>query len=318
MPITHSFAAALARIQIAPVRVLLDTPGVEATVPMLRGVWGRALHTLDRAVYDAVFGEDDHTPPAQAAVCGAGVPPAAPQAGHPRHNVAGGAPRGYVLRPAPPDPSFAPAVDWIVIGPAIVHLPVLWRAWDVASGMGLGPRRQPFVLRTVVPLAPDGRPTQLAPLPSGGLEHLWTLHQAAWPCQPADTAPCRLVFRAPVRLRRQGKLIERPALPDLVVAACRRVREYLPPERTSEWDETARRALEAARGVPCRPWRGARLDLHRYSGRQRAELELQGVSGALELPAGPGPLWPLLAAAQWLHLGKAPVMGLGQMEVERM
>ena len=59
-----------------------------------------------------------------------------------------------------------------------------------------------------------------------------------------------------------------------------------------------------------------RLDLHRYSGRQRAELELRGVAGYLDLPYGPGEVWPQLAAAQWLHLGKGTVMGLGQLIVQ--
>ncbi len=40
-----------------------------------------------------------------------------------------------------------------------------------------------------------------------------------------------------------------------------------------------------------------------------------GVTGELELPAGPGPLADLLAAAQWLHVGKGTVMGLGRIDV---
>jgi hypothetical protein len=77
----------------------------------------------------------------------------------------------------------------------------------------------------------------------------------------------------------------------------------------------SRQALNAARDTPAEPWQGERLDLHRYSGRQRAELELRGITGYLDLPHGPGPLWPLLAAAQWLHLGKGTVMGMGQLSV---
>jgi hypothetical protein len=32
-------------------------------------------------------------------------------------------------------------------------------------------------------------------------------------------------------------------------------------------------------------------------------------------PAAPGELWPLLAAALWLHLGKGTTLGLGQLQV---
>ncbi len=38
----QSLTAALATLPILPRRMLLDTPGVEATVPLLRGVWGAA------------------------------------------------------------------------------------------------------------------------------------------------------------------------------------------------------------------------------------------------------------------------------------
>jgi hypothetical protein len=50
--------------------------------------------------------------------------------------------------------------------------------------------------------------------------------------------------------------------------------------------------------------------------RQDAALELRGVCGVLDLPEGPGGLWPLLAAAAWLHVGKATAFGLGHFEVQ--
>jgi len=53
----------------------------------------------------------------------------------------------------------------------------------------------------------------------------------------------------------------------------------------------------------------------RYSGSQKAEVELRGVAGSLALPVGPGPLSPLLAAAAWIHIGKGTVMGLGQLNI---
>src|SRR5436190_859080 len=49
--------------------------------------------------------------------------------------------------------------------------------------------------------------------------------------------------------------------------------------------------------------------------RRQAEVELRGVSGCLDLPEGAGELWPLLAAAMWLHLGKGTTLGLGELQV---
>jgi hypothetical protein len=178
-----------------------------------------------------------------------------------------------------------------------------------------------------VALRPDGQTADQSPP--------WPLSEARWLdltcenttralgkavgirlCELAPDQPCRLVFPAPLRLMFRKQLIETPTLADIVVAACRRVNAYLPAERQAAWDELGRHALELARRPPARTWTGERLDLRRYSARQHAELELRGVTGSLELPHGPGELWPLLAAATWLHLGKGTVMGLGQLVVE--
>ena len=269
----------LAAIPILPRRLLLDTPGVEATVPMLRGVWGAALHDIDLAAYRAVFetGESDGTPAA------------------------------YLFRPAPPAPHFAPAINWFLFGPALDHEQALLEAWRVAAARGLGPRRRPFTVRRVAGLVPSGEGRAEATA--------WTLDQAAWPAGSAS-APCRLSFPAPLRLRRQGRLIKRTSLADLVVAAGRRITAFLPPDERDAWQRQSAAWLELARDTQQTPWAGARLDLHRYSGRQQSEMDLRGVTGWLELTEGPGELAPLLAAVQWLHLGKGAVMGLGQLVVE--
>ncbi len=237
---------------------------------------------------------------------------------------------GYLLRPAPPDPQFAPALEWILIGAAVQDNFALCRAWDIASGMGLDKQRQRFHIRQMLALLPDGSVT-----PSTAE---WTLDRGALlvahgPPRAADdpqpTSPayalltgreaakcrCRILFRAPLRIIFRGKLAQQPTWTDLVAGACRRVRAFLPVAMEAAWREIEREVLETSRGCRASPFEGARLDLHRYSARQQAELDLQGVHGSIALPEGPGTLWPLLAAAQWLHLGKGTVMGLGQPEL---
>ncbi|HVA45951.1 MAG TPA: CRISPR system precrRNA processing endoribonuclease RAMP protein Cas6 [Pirellulales bacterium] len=322
-------ATLLEHIKILPRRLWLDTPGVEASVPMLRGVWGAALHEVDGEAYREVFGGDESA----------------------------GAPPQYLLRPAPPDPRLAPAVDFFLFGRGPQYDRACRLAWQEAAGRGLGPRRRPFSIRGAFVLGPDGtiseEPRAAADsvgngAPSGpcGVPEIasagrataadgtpqrafatgeadgtrsvpatlaWPLSQAVWPLPPL--APCRLVFRAPLRLRRRGSLVEQPTLADLVVAACRRIEALLPDACRDDWKNHSAAALETARAAPQSVWQGARLDLHRWSARQQNELDLHGVSGALDLPEGPGELAPLLAAAHWLHLGKGTVMGLGQFEV---
>ena len=318
----------LATIRILPRRMLLDTPGVAATIPMLRGVWGAALHDLDGEVYRRVFGPNEESMPPRGARS-RGLHEAVKWAAQREQRTRERAtlPRGqntlvpsYVLRPAPPDPIFAPACDWILFGPAVADDDVLRRAWDVASGMGLGPERRRFHVRRTTVVQPD------ATLDDAG--NPWTLDAArpllVDPVNPARIlgiadeqlaaiTPCRLLFPAPLRIMFHGKLVQRPTLTDLVVAACRRIESFLPAEQAAEWSALKREAIELSRQVAATPWQGARLDLHRYSARQQTEIDLRGVTGSLDLPVGPGPLWPLLAAAQWLHLGKGTVMGLGQL-----
>ncbi|MBM4001265.1 MAG: CRISPR system precrRNA processing endoribonuclease RAMP protein Cas6 [Planctomycetes bacterium] len=282
------FARFLGGVYVLPYRVRLETPGVFATVPMLRGVWGAALHDLDRSVYDSVFAPD-----------GDGVGQRSP---------------GYLLRAAPPDPAIAPAMDWILIGETARRPDLqetLWRAWDIASGMGLGPHRIRFHLRDRWAIDSNGMRL--------GAPRAWSLAEVR-PFHDGDpgTTPLRLRFDAPVRLIRQGRLIDRPGLPDIIVSVCRRIRAFLPSARHAEWDAASRDWIETSRQVPAEPWVGDRLDLMRYSARQHSELELRGVAGRLDLPGGPGALWPLLAAAQWLHIGKGTVMGLGQPKCMRL
>jgi len=106
----------LDRIAILPRRILLETPCVNASVPMLRGVWGAALYELDRAVYERVF-------EGKTAAAADGRPTDTP---------------GYVVRPAPADPDFAPAMEWILIGDAILDDEVLLRGGTWPAGWGWG------------------------------------------------------------------------------------------------------------------------------------------------------------------------------------
>lgn len=252
---------------------------------MLRGVWGLALHGLDEQAYQAVFE-------------GTGPP-------HDRTPA-------YILRPGPPAEKGTAAADWILVGDVGHYQRVLIRAWDVASGLGLGPDRTRFIIRRFCVLDSTGGVAGEAFEQPG-----WSLASAAWPVPgvPAET-PCRLRFLGPVRLIRKHRLVEQPSLPDLVLGACRRVEAYLNDSEKAEIELLRPKMLEIASQVRASPWRGDRLDFVRYSGRQKREVELHGVTGCLDLPEGPGELWPLLSALQWIQVGKGTALGLGQLVVE--
>ncbi len=276
--------AALRAIRVKAWRLHLETPGVVVTVPMLRGVWGAALRAESEGCYCRLFE-------------GAGSE-------RPR----------YLMRPALQVAQPAPAVEFLLF--SATQNPqddrddeeIAWTAWDRACRQGLGPRRHPFRLSAAVPLAWDGSALQPARRQPG-----FVLEDMPWPVGTRDT-PCRLEFPAPLRLLRQGKLIASPTPADIALAALHRVCALAGPDTDPLW--AARRYwLELGRALPFESWQGRRLDLVRYSGSQKTELELRGVAGSLALPAGPGPLSSLLAAAAWTHIGKGTVMGLGQLKI---
>ncbi|MCC6157525.1 MAG: CRISPR system precrRNA processing endoribonuclease RAMP protein Cas6 [Deltaproteobacteria bacterium] len=265
-------------VRVLPYRLQLDVDREAVTVPMLRGVWGRALRMLDEGIYDEVFTEHHGGP-------------------------------FYVCRPADTQPQRGAAIEWFLFGPAIARADTLRRAWDTAGGMGYGQAREPFAVRGAVALDPDGREQPSA--------KPWTMDRATWPLAgKPETTPCRIEFSYPVRLMRQGRLIENPTLADIAVTAIRRF--TMLGAKSEGSDLTTRSVAEVARGIAAHPWEGEPLDFVRYSGRQHREVEQRGVAGSLILPEGPGSLWPLLAAAQWTHIGKGCVMGMGRLEIGKL
>ncbi len=274
MPLETEIHRALAALPIAASRLFLTTPGVAATVPMIRGVFGAALRAEDETAYQRVFVGGDT----------------------PWHRLP-----TYLLRPASaaiPDP---PALEFLRFGDALAFEAAFERAWQRAAAMGLGKARQAFILRRVDALDATGAIGPATP---------WPADQIPWPFSPG--APCRLVFPAPLRLLRDKRLVITPTLPDVIGHALRRL-AALAGSEGARLAALAPACLGAAEATHARPWRGRPLDLRRYSGAQKQEVELRGIAGALTLPHGPGPLWPLLAAVTWTHLGKGTVFGLGQM-----
>lgn len=283
--IEKRLAALLDRIPIRARRFAFGIDSDEATLPMLRGTWGAALHDLDAAAYAAVFEG---------------------------RSAASSSLPAYLLRPSPPDCATA-SVDWIVWGAGLNHESALIRAWETAARRGLGSARRPFTILNVAALGPmmDGPPAQEIPL--NHQPDAWTLGRASWPIKAhRASAPCRIIFESPLRLLRGGKLIAQPTYTDLVIAAWRRVEALAGAVQAEEMRTLRSEVIDIARAKPAVPWVGRSYDLRRYSAAQDRDLELRGVQGMLDLPEGPGEIWPLLAAAQWIHIGKGTVFGLGQ------
>ena len=275
-------------VSVCAFRILLDTGSVRTTIPMLRGVWGCAMRDLDPSIYKAVF------------------------EGHHANMISGGGRLNlplYVMRPAPPNPDFAPAVELLLLGHACGHVSVALKAFKVASEAGLGPQREPFRIRKVCGILPDGR-QDYEP-------RTWSM------CDPAtrllrevsSNDGLRLEFGGPLRLLRRGKLINAPSFSDMAIAGLRRLCAM---SSVSFNSNLPARVLDVARSLPESDWHGQRQDFVRWSGRQKSRVEMRGVTGWLDLPKGAGPFRSLLAACEWLHLGKGTVFGLGNLQLRNL
>ena len=279
----------LGGVEIVPRRMLLDTGTVKATVPMLRGVWGRALRNLDMDAYATVF--EGRT--------------GEPGRGTARVPL-------YMVRPAPPDPATSPAIDWMLFGDSIRFQEAMVRAWDVASGMGLGPKREPFRIRAVRWLDTQSFMTSRV--------QRWSLREAAAALENRGFArgPLRVEFNVPLRILRKGKLIETPTFVDVVVALLRRtclLGGIDPREAQGRHGDFVKAVTSLAKRMPAGAWEGRRTDFVRWSGAQHKEVDMHGVIGSLRLPSGAGDFWPLLVAGSWIHVGRGAVFGLGQVEL---
>ncbi len=134
-------------------------------------------------------------------------------------------------------------------------------------------------------------------------------------CLP-DVRAATLRTRTPLRIRRDGALLERLDFATLIRNITRRIEELT--ARYGGWAdavEAARiRALSAEAAVTQN--RFALQSLSRYSNRTGSKMDLSGLTGYMTIEGDMSPFVPWLYAARILHIGRNTTFGLGQIEVE--
>ncbi len=281
---------ALRGVSVLARRFRINPACPDVEISTIRGVWGAALRELDPYVYRAVFSPQDY----------------GDQSLVPR----------YLIRAAYSEGEGE--LDYLLFSSGIAHDIALWRAWDRAGGMGLGRSRERFVIEELQQLQPDNEEVPLSnPFQTPGGDPLtgWSLADVPWPILgDPETTPCCLDFPLPLRLKGgaagPGTLVEQPTLADLLVGICRRLEALHQDRHALDWQDLQKQLVEVSTKRESY-WQGRPMDMIRYSGRQKEEISLQGIVGHLILPEGPGPVWPLLAAASWIHIGKGTAYGLG-------
>jgi hypothetical protein len=224
-------------------------------------------------------------------------------------------PNPYVIEPPPLGaklyrPGETLSFHFVLIGQALRHLPLAVYAWQRAlqrqESVGGGSAR----LNGVTYLPPAGEAQAL--LDNGELQS-----PAIQPMPSFTTGEAlRLRFATPLRLQQQGKIQGHTMTArDLLMSLARRYwhlaefhQDTLPDIDFKQLGAQAE-AVQLQSQLQWRDWR-------RYSSRQQQEMVLGGVVGSVELRGDLSPFANLLAAGQWLHLGKNASFGLGHYALE--
>jgi hypothetical protein len=239
-------------------------------------------------------------------------------------------PRPYVLEPPDADPHrpFAPGdcfdLRLVLIGRALDYLPQFVFTFSELGRAGLGLSRGQYTLAEVHSDGP-GPPRCLYTAAEGVLRESGDRLTGATLADSAVPGPGRRLaveFLTPARIRNDGAVRGRLTFQDLVRALLRRLSSLCYFHCGCELPVDFRGLIDQASTV-----RTLASDLHwheqeRFSGRQKQRVEMGGVVGRLEFeapsPEAWGPYLPLLAAGEWVHVGKGTVMGLGKYRVEML
>ena len=199
----------------------------------------------------------------------------------------------------------------VLIGPALVQLPLVLLAWRHALLRGLGPQQGTASLQRVFV---EGETEPVLANPSAKLRP--HPQQLMLPVPAATPDSVRLIFETPLRLQREGQVL-RPAQlgpRDLLMALWRRTASLVELQLggTLDVDFAALNAhASTITGEQQLSWR----DWTRHSNRQQQRMVLGGVIGEWTLHGDLAPFWPLLQLGQWLHVGKNVTFGLGRYRI---
>lgn len=128
-----------------------------------------------------------------------------------------------------------------------------------------------------------------------------------------------IILQTPLRLRRNNKYINQHNFQfnDLFSVLLRRITTLQYFYSESFKDPDYKSLIEIAKGIKIEEKDLNWKDLYRYSSRQKKKLPLGGMVGSFTIEMkGAEELWQYLWIGQWVHAGKATIMGLGRYKIE--
>ena len=194
----------------------------------------------------------------------------------------------------------------VLIGKALGLLPTVLQAWQRALRTGLGPQHTPCTLVDIY----DENGTQRLSNKREQLSNLST----TLPPAPALGTQATLHFCTPLRLQVQGKPVRAGQLTarDLLIALARRHQLLCDVHLGAAAPQYDFKTLvEQVQAVALQAQDLHWFDWGRYSQRQKQEMQLGGLLGAVTLHGDLAPFAELLHFGQGLHVGKNASFGLG-------
>ncbi len=225
------------------------------------------------------------------------------------------APHPYLFSGWSEDPELF-TLELTLIGRGNQYLPYALHALDRAGAEGIGSNRKRFQLESVA---------QEVALGSEDWQPIYHPQESCSPLALSTPLPppappgigVRLL--SPLRLKHEEHLVDPGSFrfADLFGNLLRRISmlTYFHTDTPLETDFAHLMALAHAVSIA-----GAELtwqDWTRYSSRQHTTMEMGGLMGTFRVAATDlAPFWPYLWLGQWVHAGKAAVMGNGRYRLE--
>jgi hypothetical protein len=237
------------------------------------------------------------------------------------------APRGYVLYPSREEENGDVQLNITLVGHCAAYVPVVIESVSRAAKRGVGLERIRFSLRDMRTDAPAGYDQG----GTGNFSPQGGLPLSEWLGKEQDFAgPVRIFLPTPLRLRRQGRYLDRLEWPFFFQSLTRRLEGLHcvfgqgEPVGSAIWKELAHHfsrlspptvVQSRAAGSDARTGWLQWKDLKRFSNRQKKKVPMGGLVGEIVIQDLHPWLHTWLRAAELLHVGKGAAMGLGRVEV---
>lgn len=244
--------------------------------------------------------------------------PPSPGAGKMRKYTA--APHPFVLSPPDGPHQLSPGdeypLDLTLIGQGNRHLPYVIHALSLGARNGIGKTRGALeLIRVDQAVTVDAMDLQTIFIPGQPVQTLPALTPSI-PATPKQ--PITLTLHTPLRLKRDGHTVQPDEFhfADLFSNLLRRVSMLSYFHTDTPLDTDFAQLTQAARAWQADHARLQWQSWQRYSSRQKAHVNMDGLTGQLTLPhEGIEPFWPYLWLGQFIHAGAGTVMGQGRYQL---